>query len=181
MGTLLIDRISLVTLALVMGAAMASPAVATQAPSDAALIDSPGFLDLSVEALEYRKGRLIDIDTFEQYQIDPNTLVLDTRSADAFAAGHLRGAVHLEFADFTQSKLDALIPSPDTRILIYCNNNFRDNTEPVPLKRVQLALNIPTFINLIGYGYRNVYELGSLVALSDVDWTGAPNDAKATE
>ena len=26
-------------------------------------------------------------------------------------------------------------------------------------KRVDLALNIPTFINLYGYGYRNVYEL----------------------
>jgi hypothetical protein len=31
------------------------------------------------------------------------------------------------------------------------------------MKSVQLALNIQTFINLYGYGYRNVYELGDVV------------------
>ena len=45
---------------------------------------------------------------------------------------------------------------------------------PVTLKRVELALNIQTFINLYGYGYRNVYELAPLVALADsnLEWEG---------
>ena len=30
-----------------------------------------------------------------------------------------------------------------------------------------LALNIPTYINLYGYGYRNVYELNELVGVRD--------------
>jgi hypothetical protein len=30
-----------------------------------------------------------------------------------------------------------------------------------------LALNIPTYINLYGYGYRNVYELNELVSVRD--------------
>jgi hypothetical protein len=30
-----------------------------------------------------------------------------------------------------------------------------------------LALNIPTYINLYGYGYRNVYELNELINVSD--------------
>jgi hypothetical protein len=30
-----------------------------------------------------------------------------------------------------------------------------------------LALNIPTYINLYGYGYRNVYELHELVRVTD--------------
>ncbi len=34
-----------------------------------------------------------------------------------------------------------------------------------PQKGVTLALNIPTFINLYGYGYKNVYELGDLVPI----------------
>jgi hypothetical protein len=34
-------------------------------------------------------------------------------------------------------------------------------------KPVQLALNVPTYINLYGYGYRNVYELGELVKVTD--------------
>jgi hypothetical protein len=32
---------------------------------------------------------------------------------------------------------------------------------------ITLALNIPTYINLYGYGYRNVYELGELVNVND--------------
>ncbi|HMU95988.1 MAG TPA: rhodanese-like domain-containing protein, partial [Elusimicrobiota bacterium] len=34
-------------------------------------------------------------------------------------------------------------------------------------KPVTLALNIPTYINLYGYGYRNVYELNELVDVKD--------------
>ena len=30
-----------------------------------------------------------------------------------------------------------------------------------------LALNIPTYINLYGYGYRNIYELDELVNIND--------------
>ena len=34
-------------------------------------------------------------------------------------------------------------------------------------KALTLALNIPTYINLYGYGYRNVYELGELISYFD--------------
>ena len=34
-------------------------------------------------------------------------------------------------------------------------------------KPLTLALNIPTFINLYGYGYRNIFELGELVNTND--------------
>ena len=39
-------------------------------------------------------------------------------------------------------------------------------------KSAPLALNIPTFINLYGYGYRNIYELGDIVDFNDpaVEW-----------
>jgi hypothetical protein len=44
----------------------------------------------------------------------------------------------------------------------------------VPLKLVQVALNIQTFINLYGYGYRNVRELDAVIDFNDpaVRWTG---------
>ena len=40
------------------------------------------------------------------------------------------------------------------------------------MKRISLALNIPTFINLYGYGYENIYELGVLTETTneDVNW-----------
>ena len=34
-------------------------------------------------------------------------------------------------------------------------------------KPLTLALNIPTYINLYGYGYKNVYELSELVSVFD--------------
>ena len=34
---------------------------------------------------------------------------------------------------------------------------------PVNSKPITLALNIPTYINLYGYGYRNIYELSELI------------------
>ena len=57
--------------------------------------------------------------------------------------------------------------------IIYCNNNFTDNIAPVRSKRARLALNIPTFINLYGYGYENIYELGILTETTnaDVNWS----------
>jgi len=89
------------------------------------------------------------------------------RSAEAFRQGHIDGAVNLAFPDFTAQSLAAALGDPNTRILIYCNNNFENNAAPVMLKRIDLALNIQTFINLYGYGYRNVYELGDVVNFND--------------
>ncbi|MGQ0661896.1 hypothetical protein, partial [Sphingosinicella sp.] len=83
------------------------------------------------------------------------------------------GAVNLPFTDFTAESLAAAIgPDVNRPILIYCNNNFRNNAPPVIRKLVTVALNIQTFINLVGYGYRNVYELNDVVDFNDpaVGW-----------
>ena len=118
---------------------------------------------------------------------EPGTIILDSRSTFRYERIHLQGARHLSFTDFTQSNLKGVIPSFDTRILIYCNNNFEGNqtdfaskialplqsSNPVATqmasqaKPVMMALNIPTYINLYGYGYRNVYELDELVNVGD--------------
>ena len=62
-------------------------------------------------------------------------------------------------------------------ILIYCNNNFINNRRPVVTKALPLALNIQTFINLYGYGYKNVWELGDAVYMDDpkVRWISSTN------
>jgi phage shock protein E len=97
------------------------------------------------------------------------------RSSDAYRAGHIKGAVNLPFTDFTAESLALVIGNKDRPILIYSNNNFRNDRPPVPMKLVQLALNIQTFINLVGYGYGNVHELGETVDFDDpkVGWVAA--------
>ena len=142
------------------------------APETAVQIDYQGFQGLATEVNAYRAARLIPLADFQRMAREPNTLVLDARSADAYAAGHIVGAVNLPFTDFTDQSLAQAIGAPGRRILIYCNNNFSNNAAPVMLKRVELALNIQTFINLYGYGYREVYELSDVVDFNDpaVGW-----------
>ncbi|MBK6702825.1 MAG: rhodanese-like domain-containing protein [Hyphomonadaceae bacterium] len=143
----------------------------TQAETSAQ-INYSGFRDLTREVEAYRENRLVTLADFQRMAREPNTIVLDARSAGAYADGHIDGAINLPFTDFTDQSLSGALRDPNVRILIYCNNNFSNNAQPVVLKRVELALNIQTFINLYGYGYRNVYELGDVVDFNDpaVGW-----------
>ena len=163
-----------VSFALVGCAASGTSDIALQGGS--ANIDADGFLDIAEEVIDLRQQRLVSLAEFQRMADADDTIILDTRSADAFAMGHMRGAINLPFSDFTDDKLAEIIPSKDTRILIYCNNNFVDDVAPILLKRAELALNVPTFINLVGYGYENVYELGALTRSDDPDvyWVSEP-------
>ena len=192
-----------------------------------ALVDFEAYETLVTEVKEHRKTRLLSAQEFKTMSRQDKVIILDTRSDSMFAAVHVKGAIHLNFSDFTQANLQKIIPSPDYRILIYCNNNFISqpqvalhsdvnitstdfskffptkmawpvSTVPVSSKEskkhtsktkqagsggslpgqfapqisvaekpLTLALNIPTYINLYGYGYRNVYELSELVNTYD--------------
>lgn len=146
------------------------------------------FKGLVTEVETHRASRLIDLNTFLKMSKEPGTIILDSRSTFRFDRIHVKGAKHLAFTDFTQDNLARAIPTFDTRILIYCNNNFDGNQTDfaskvalprpktndvvatqfaVQAKPLMMALNIPTYINLYGYGYRNVYELHELVKVSD--------------
>lgn len=126
-------------------------------------IDFEAFLQAAHKAGEYRKDRKVSFEEFQKMTASPNTVILDTRSKANYERKHLCGAVHLNFSEITTADLEKVIPSKDTRILIYCNNNFKNNSPAFPLKRIPMALNIPTFITLYDYGYRNLYELGDLL------------------
>ena len=154
--------------------AAAAPTAAGAVPPNPQ-IDYSGFRELAGEVEDYRGSRLLDWASFAAAAAEPGTLILDARSADAFAAGHIDGAVNLPLTDFTAERLAEVIGDPDRPILIYCNNNFRNDVEPVRLKALRLALNIQTFINLVGYGYRNVRELDEVVDLEDpiIPWVAS--------
>ncbi len=140
------------------------------------LIDYAGFRDLTTEVQPVRSERLISLSEFKARASKADVLVLDARSAQAFAQGHIEGAVNLPLPDFTAESLAEVIgANPNREILIYCNNNFTNNRRPVVTKALPLALNIQTFINLYGYGYKNVWELGEAVDMNDprVGWVSA--------
>lgn len=171
----------------------------TQYPK--AKVSFDDFAKLVREVEPHRASRLVDLDTFLAMSREPGALILDSRSAFRFERIHLKGAKHLAFTDFTQDNLARVIPSFDTKILIYCNNNFEGNqtdfASKVALPRssadsaasrqlatqekpLMMALNIPTYINLYGYGYRNVYELHELVKVGDrrISFEGTATESK---
>ena len=145
----------------------AVPAIGQQ-PARNPQIDYAGFRGLTAEVEPYRAGRLLRWDAWRAAAAKPGALILDARSADAYARGHIEGAVNLPFTDFTAESLARVIGADrDRPILIYCNNNFSNNAPPVQLKARPLALNVQTFVNLYGYGYRNVWELDEVIDFTD--------------
>lgn len=187
------------------------------------LVDFDAYENLVAEVKEHRKSRMLNAEEFVKTSREEKVIILDTRSDSMYMAAHVKGAIHLNFSDFTQDNLARIIPSNDYKILIYCNNNFESKplainvapirdlrpyfatkavfpakfnpafidskkgtnskskakakAKPGPVlneleafeelpattKPLTLALNIPTYINLYGYGYKNVYELSELV------------------
>ena len=147
------------------------------------------FKELVAAVEPHRAARLIDLDTFLKMSKEPDVIIFDSRSDFRYNRIHIKGARHLSFTDFTQDNLGKVIPSFDTKILIYCNNNFEGNQTDFASKIAlpgavpsgdavtaqfqsqekprMMALNIPTYVNLYGYGYRNVYELAELVHVDD--------------
>ncbi|HKR25121.1 MAG TPA: rhodanese-like domain-containing protein, partial [Allosphingosinicella sp.] len=120
------------------------PAPAARAPQPALLnpqIDYDGYRALIEEVRPYRLARLIGWDAFVAAAAEPDVLLLDARSASQFAAGHIEGAVNVPLPEFSEERLAEVIGDPDRPILIYCNNNFREDRPPVALKTGRLALN----------------------------------------
>lgn len=162
-------RLFLCTLAL----ALAAPSTAQSLQPANPQIDYKGFLQLAQKLEPVREAHRLPWGQFIAKARADGALLLDARSESAFRRGHIKGAVNLPFSDFTDAALREVIgKNPGRPIYIYCNNNFTDNAAPVVTKRVDMALNIPTFVNLHGYGYGNVWELAGLVSTKELgaDW-----------
>ena len=159
---------------------IAAIALAAAQPSPPPLanpqIDFDGYRALIEEVQPYRRARLVSWEAFAAAAAEPGVLILDARSAAQFAAGHIAGAVNLPLPEFSVARLAEVIGRADRPILIYCNNNFRNDRPPVILKTGRLALNLSTFTHLYGYGYRNVRELNDVMDLDDprVRWVRGP-------
>jgi rhodanese-related sulfurtransferase len=194
-------KLRIIAVALIILAAASGWAQDTKYPE--AKVSFDDFKGLVAEVETHRASRLIDLNTFLKMSKEEGVIILDSRSDFRFDQIHVKGAKHLAFTDFTQDNLKKVIPTFETTILIYCNNNFDGNQTDfaskvaVPglnaneaaatqfaaqSKPLMMALNIPTYVNLYGYGYRNVYELHELVQVSDprIEFEGTIVKQKST-
>ena len=134
-------------------------------PTSNPAIDMPAYLQVAQEAARHRETHRLTEAEFIAMSREPNTIILDARSAEKYAELHIKKAVNLSFPDITVDSLAQLFPDKNVRILIYCNNNFANAPKAFPTKRADASLNISTYISLYSYGYKNVYELGPLVEI----------------
>ena len=171
-----------VTLACAAASLAAPPAAAAPVRSSTTQIDYATFRALAVETEGYRQTRLVDWNQFLAAATDSDVLILDARTERQFAAGHLAGAVNVPLPEFSVERLAEVIGRSDRPILIYCNNNFRNDRPPVILKSGPVALNIPTFLHLVAYGYRNVRELDAVLDIDDprIPWVTSAQEASVS-
>jgi len=142
------------------------PAAAAAPPANP-LIDAAGFQQIVADLGATQETRRLDEAGFLAAMREPGVVLLDARSADRYAELHIDGAVNLPFTDFTAASLAAILPRPDTRVLIYCNNNFTGSPRAFASKAPAASLNLSTWAALAAYGYDNVWELGPLVSVDD--------------
>lgn len=135
------------------------------------LIDYAAFQKIVITSEAERESRRLTEGAFLTAMTEPGVVVLDARSAQRYQMRHVKGAVNLPFTEFAAAPLAGIIPGKDTKILIYCNNNFLGDQVAMVSKMPSASLNLSTYTSLKSYGYTNIYELGPLL---DVDKTKIP-------
>ena len=127
------------------------------------LIDYPAFLKDAQEVQAIRASHRLPEPEFRRMISEKGVVLLDARSAAMFKLRHVKGAANLSLPDFTAASLSKIIPRKDTKVLIYCNNNFLGSPVAFASKSPAASLNISTYVTLHTYGYTNVYELAPLI------------------
>ena len=135
------------------------------------LIDYPEFQKIVASSASEREAHRLTEQRFVEAMADKKAVLLDARTASKYELRHIRGAINLPFTDFTAESLAKVIPAKDTKILIYCNNNFGGSPVAFASKAPSASLNISTYTSLRSYGYTNIFELGPLL---DVRTTSIP-------
>jgi 3-mercaptopyruvate sulfurtransferase SseA len=148
-----------------------SSAFADQIPNR--LIDYKEFQKIVATSANERESHRLTEPQFIEAMADKTAVILDARSTSKYELRHIRGAVNLPFTDFTAETLAKMIPAKDSKILIYCNNNFIGSPISFASKAPSASLNISTYTSLRSYGYTNIFELGPLL---NVRTTSIPFD-----
>lgn len=155
--------------------------------------DSDAFLATAIEVERLRGSHRLTAAEFAKAAADSGTIVLDARGSEFYRQLHVKDSVNLPFTHFSAFALAERIPDQSSRILIYCRNNLANAPESFPVtptsppatpanieavreflypeeydppeipKSAPAGLNIPTFLTLYSYGYKNVWELNDVV------------------
>lgn len=79
-----------------------------------------------------------------------SAILLDVRTNDEFAAGHIAGAILLPYNEITAATAARTIPAKDTTVVVYCRSGRRSAIAATALVKL---------------GYAKVFDLGGII-----DW-----------
>ena len=95
---------------------------------------NPGFLKLVNDA----KARVPEIDLAgyrKMRDAGETHIMVDTREASEWAAGHVAGAVHLS-KGIIERDIETKVPDKDTKLVLYCGGGFRSALVADNLRRM---------------------------------------------
>lgn len=98
------------------------------------------------------KERIATFDEVAKWLKEGSAVLLDLRSEREFKRSHIKNAVNLPATELTDEALSHVLPTKNTRAVIYCENTLRGEIRQIPLTR----LAYPTIKQL---GYDNVFVL----------------------
>lgn len=83
-------------------------------------------------------------------ETDKSAVLLDVRTLQEFADGHISGAVLLPYTDIDAASAAKAIPAKDTVVVVYCRSGRRSAIAATSLRNL---------------GYKTVWDLGGII-----DW-----------
>ena len=84
---------------------------------------SPGFLAIVNDA----KSRIEEIDITQYLALrerGEDHLLIDTREESEYAAGHVKGALHLS-KGIIERDIEEAVPEKDRKLILYCGGGYR--------------------------------------------------------
>ncbi|MBR4262783.1 MAG: rhodanese-like domain-containing protein [Bacilli bacterium] len=106
--------------------------------------------DATDNLLKMGKISCSDIDIIKTYD---DYMIIDVRTPDEYAEGHLDNAINIEYQDIVE-KLEENYISKDTPIIVYCISGGRSGKAFESLKQA---------------GYTHIYDLGAMSNCSKGD------------
>lgn len=107
------------------------------------------FIFMSTSSNEIQYVKITSSEAKEIIDNDNNVIIVDVRTNDEYATGHIEGAICIPNETISNQVSD-LLPDKDQEILVYCRSGNRSK---------QAAF------KLIDLGYKNVKDFGGII-----DW-----------
>ncbi|MFC7167206.1 sulfurtransferase [Halospeciosus flavus] len=111
--------------------------------------ETPDVAATTYEVTDPEHDPLVDIEAVEEAVDDPDVVVVDTRSPEEYAEGHIPGAVNFDWREVVDEETRGLRPAdvvrdvlaekgivPEKRVVLYCNTARRISHTYVVLRHL---------------------------------------------